>query len=128
MITIVLWNKSFRVAAVVVNTTSKFLADSKNLIVAPLLSFVLVTLLTCLFMAGFWSVSSIDEVIPVDVALQKKEIVWEAREKMIFLSMLVVYIWIITVCLSINEFVITFSTINWYYASTLGEINALRKD
>ena len=95
---------------------------------APLLSFVLVTLLTCLFMAGFWSVSSIDEVIPVDVALQKKEIVWEAREKMIFLSMLVVYIWIITVCLSINEFVITFSTINWYYASTLGEINALRKD
>ena len=127
-ISVIIWNKRLRVAAIVINTTSKFLAESTHVIAAPLLNLILLITLTCFFMAGFWNVSSLEEVTPVDAAQQTREITWEARGKMIFLYTLIVYVWALAVCMSMNEFVITFSTINWYFACTLGEINALRKD
>ena len=120
--------KSLSIAMVIINTASQFLAQQKRLFLAPLLNLAIIVSMSYLFLAGLICVSSIGEIYVVDASVQDSSIELQALEKWTLALMCIIYVWVVSICLTINEFVVTFTGINWYITATLGEINGLRRD
>ena len=113
--------QSLRVAVAVIQTTASFVADSKRLILVPVLYFGIGILLTIMFMAALVCTSSIGEITVENQSHQSKDIVWDASTEYMFYFMVFGFLWVLAFVMAVNEFVIICATITWYYSDKLVE-------
>ena len=113
--------QSLRIAVAVIQTTASFVADSKRLILIPVLYFGIGIILTLMFMAALVCTSSIGEIVVENPLHQSKDIEWSSSTEYMFYFMIFGFLWIMAFVMAVNEFVIICATITWYYSDKLIE-------
>uniref|UniRef100_A0A7S3I6Z9 Choline transporter-like protein n=1 Tax=Favella ehrenbergii TaxID=182087 RepID=A0A7S3I6Z9_9SPIT len=108
--------QSLRLAVAVISTASSFVADSKRLLLVPLLYFVLAIAASVLFLCGLVCVSSIGDITAGSAALQTKDIIWTTSTEYIFYGMVFGFCWVLAFIMAMNEFVTIVAAITWYYS------------
>lgn len=109
---------SLRIAVAVIETTASFVADSKRLILVPLMYFGLSCIFIVMFLSGLVCVSSVGEITVEDEGweTQSKDIVWSSATTYQFWFMCFGGLWVIAFIMAMNEFVTIVAAITWYYS------------
>ena len=108
--------QSLRVAVAVIQTASSFVADSKRLLLVPLLYFFKTLVFGIIFIAGLICVASIGEIEADNHATQTKHIVWESSTEWMYWGMIFGFFWVTCFLMAVNEFVTIVAAITWYYS------------
>ena len=108
--------QSLRVAVAVIQTTASFVADSKRLMLIPILYFGIAIVLSVMFVCGLVCVSSIGDIKVDNLEFQSKTIEWSGATEGMFWFMCFGFLWIIAFVMAMNEFVVIVASITWYYS------------
>ena len=107
---------SLRIAIAVIETAADYFADTKRIIMVPLLFFVIGIIMFVMWVAGMICVASIGEIAVDSVSTQSKEIEWSSETTWAVWYMVFGFIWIIALLVTMNEFVVIVSAVTWYYS------------
>jgi len=108
--------RSLRVSIAIIETAADFFADTKRIVIVPLLYFIFGMGLFSLWMWGFTCVCSVGTVNVVDPALQYRTIDWTDTTWTYFWLMIFAILWIFSFLIAANEFVVIVSAATWYFS------------
>ena len=108
--------QSLRVAIAVIETAADYFADTKRIILVPVLYFIAGILMFVAWAGAMICVSSIGEITAGNVELQTKNIEWDSMTSWSVVYMIFGFIWLTCFLIACNEFVVIVSAITWYYS------------
>lgn len=107
---------SLRVSIRIIEVAGDFVADTKRVLIVPILFFSMAVVATAVWAAGYVCVASLGTFYVESQALQLKSVENSDMINYVLWAMIFGYFWIIAFILACNEFIIIVSTATWYFS------------
>jgi len=110
--------RSLKVAVATIETAADYVADTKRIILVPLIFFIIGIVTFMSWLMALICVASIGDITSssVDAVTQTKDIVWDQNTYYMVYFMCFGILWLIAFIIACNEFVIIVSAVTWYFS------------
>jgi len=108
--------RSLQISLAVIETAADYFAQTKRILIMPVIFFFMAVIWFALWVGGFMTVCSNGVIQPVGGGSQLKNVEWSSGTTTMVWYMIFGLIWTISFIISCNDYVIVVSAATWYFS------------